>query len=40
MSAAGQFVPTMLIFARKRMKDEFMNGGPRGPLGVAGILAT
>ena len=33
MSAAGQFVPAMLIFARKRMKDELMDGGPPGSIG-------
>ena len=33
MSAAGQFVPPMLIFARKRMKDELMDGGPPGSIG-------
>ena len=33
MSAAGQLVPPMLIFARKRMKDELVDGGPPGSIG-------
>lgn len=35
MSAAGQYVPPMLIFPRKRMKAELLDGAPPGSIGTA-----
>ena len=34
MSAAGEFVPPMFIFPRKRMKDELMNNALPGAIAV------
>ncbi|XP_067013640.2 uncharacterized protein [Anabrus simplex] len=34
MSAAGQYVPPMIIFPMKRMKPELMDGAPPGSLGA------
>ena len=32
MSGAGEFVPPMFIFPRKRMKDEVMENAPPGDI--------
>ena len=32
-SAAGQFIPPLIIFPRQRMKRELMNGAPPGAIG-------
>ena len=32
MSAAGQYIPPLIIFPRKRMKMELMNGAPPGSI--------
>ena len=34
MSAAGNFIPPVIIFRRKRMKDELMDQAPAGSLGL------
>lgn len=34
MSAAGQYVPPMLVFSRKNMKSELLNGTPPGTIAV------
>ncbi|XP_046677400.1 MFS-type transporter clz9-like [Homalodisca vitripennis] len=37
MSASGNFVPPMLVFPRKRMKPELMDGAPPGSIAACHI---
>lgn len=34
MSAAGQYIPPMFVFPRKRMNERLLNGAPAGSIGV------
>lgn len=37
MSASGVYVPPMLVFPRKRMKDSLLDGAPPGSIGCCHI---